>query len=165
MSRRFKRIYIISFVLLTLIIILIGVAGYSNFRDGDHNLCNESYRNDASGYEITAGQRLDMQVVRSGEERVRGLSGKLCIVDTQAMLFIFNEPADHGIWMKDMRFGIDIVWLDVDRKITHIENNVQPDSYPYVYRPGSPSLYVLELGAGQAQRIGLQTGQQLNLPL
>lgn len=50
-------------------------------------------------------------------KRVKGLSGKKCIPDDVAMLFVFDKPDTYGFWMKDMNFSIDMIWLDGDKKV------------------------------------------------
>jgi hypothetical protein len=70
------------------------------------------------------------------------------------MLFIFEQPDFHGIWMKNCRFPIDIVWLDEERKVVHLAESVPPckaEPCP-VYSPLRRASYVVELNAGQAKR-------------
>ena len=50
--------------------------------------------------------------------------------------------------MKDMRFPIDIVWLDENKNIVGIERGVSPDSYPETYKPPIAVLYALETNPG-----------------
>ena len=37
------------------------------------------------------------------------------------MLFIFSQPDFYPFWMKDMKFPIDIIWLDENLQIINIE--------------------------------------------
>ena len=56
-----------------------------------------------------------------------------------------------------MKMPIDIVWLDRDKKVVHIEENVQPDAEPYeVYQPPVPARYVLEMAAGSVQKFAVK---------
>jgi uncharacterized membrane protein (UPF0127 family) len=60
--------------------------------------------------------------------------------------------------MKNMKFAIDILWLDENKKIVHVSSNVPPcvtDPCP-VYNPGMPARYVLEIPAGDAKRYALK---------
>lgn len=107
---------------------------------------------------MLAGQPLSAQVVRSPAERSRGLSGRSSLPDGQAMLFVFPASARHGIWMKDMRFPIDIVWLDESKTVVDIKRNATPDSYPHSFRPVEPARYVLELNAGFVERHNIVPG-------
>lgn len=102
------------------------------------------------------------EVADDETERVLGLSGRDGLAENKAMLFVFEEPETHGIWMKDMKFAIDIVWLNKDKKVITISSNVKPDSYPKRYFPDSDSKYVIELAAGQASKLGIKTHQTLS---
>ena len=93
----------------------------------------------------------------------RGFSGHAPITDNEGMFFIFKEPDNYGFWMKDMLFPIDILWMDADLKIIHIEKNVKPDSYPKVFYPEAPALYVLEISAGEAQKLQIKIGDTVKI--
>ncbi len=72
----------------------------------------------------------------------------------RGMIFVFEVPDFHGIWMKNCKFPIDILWLDEDEKIVHVAESVPPckaDPCP-VYNPMRKASYVIELNAGQARR-------------
>lgn len=104
---------------------------------------------------------LPVEVVDTPEERVRGLSGKPSLPENKGMLFIFDEPGIHCIWMKDMNFPIDIVWADEDKKVTQVQSNVSPATYPDEFCPEEPAHYVLEVNAGYSERMNLTAGTQL----
>src|SRR3989344_1660944 len=80
--------------------------------------------------------------------REKGLSGMESLPEDSAMLFIFEKPDKYGIWMKDMKFPIDIIWFDEEYRITHIESNISPDTFTKVFYPPEASRYVLETNAG-----------------
>ena len=76
------------------------------------------------------------------------------------MLFLFEQSDFHGIWMKNCKFPIDILWLDEARTVVHVENSVPPckaDPCP-VYQPLRKAAYVVELSAGQARRGKIEVG-------
>jgi uncharacterized protein len=88
----------------------------------------------------------------------RGLSGKKFILNNQGMFFVFQKPDTYGFWMKDMHFPIDILWLDADYKIVHIEKYVHQGTYPKIFTPTVPALYVLEILEGQADAVKAKIG-------
>jgi uncharacterized membrane protein (UPF0127 family) len=103
---------------------------------------------------------LAIETVANNAARAKGLSGRPCIKDNQAMLFAFDiqDTADHCFWMKDMRFAIDMVWLDANKRVVHTAHNVQPSTYPTTFCPDQPTRYVLEVKANTARRLGLNAG-------
>lgn len=102
------------------------------------------------------------QVVDSVLEMERGLSGKESLAPNTGMLFIFSSLSRPEIWMKDMKFSIDIIFIDMDGKIVEIFENATPESYlenpPRVFRTLEDAKYVLEVPAGTVQDIGITTG-------
>ncbi|MDP3962715.1 MAG: DUF192 domain-containing protein [bacterium] len=98
-------------------------------------------------------------------ERVRGLGGRRSLPENTAMLFVFDTLGPHGIWMKGMEFPIDILWIDGEKKITHIEKNISPDTYPKVFSAEEESLYILEANAGFSDKNNLMPGDKLNFLL
>lgn len=85
-------------------------------------------------------QKIAVSIADSNIERIKGLSG----IEEQSMLFIFEKEDFYGIWMKDMLFSIDIVWINSEKEIIYIERNVSPDTYPEVFTPPVVAKYVLE---------------------
>lgn len=103
----------------------------------------------------------EVLVADSDTTRIRGLSGRPSLSNGQAMLFVFPNDGTHGIWMKDMRFAIDILWVDRDGTIVHIEQEVRPDSYPNVFTSMVQARYVIEVNAGVVQELGIDVGQHM----
>jgi uncharacterized membrane protein (UPF0127 family) len=102
---------------------------------------------------------LNIEVANTNEAREKGLSGRSGLAPNEGMLFIFREPGYYGFWMKDMKFPIDIAWLDQNKKIIFIAKDVSPYTYPQVFMPTStPALYVLETGAGFFENHNLKIG-------
>lgn len=111
------------------------------------------------------GVELTATLVQSVGDRAMGLSNRDSLAYNEGMLFVFSDDEKHGIWMKDMRFSIDIIWLDEKGEVVSIETNASPESYPKVFRPTSPARYVLEVNAGWAQQNNIDVKTKLNLKL
>lgn len=110
-----------------------------------------------------------VEVVASETERVRGLSGRNILPKDGGMLFLFEKPDYHGIWMKDMKFPIDILWLSEDR-VVDIEERVpssgqgSPLTSLPVYAPDMPVRFVLEVNAGFVEQHGIRIGDPIKIP-
>ncbi len=99
----------------------------------------------------------------SDKDQKKGLSGRDSLPINQGMLFVFNNDAPHAIWMKNMRFAIDIFWIDSNKKIIDIARNVpaepgKSDKDLKVYTPNTNSRYVLETNAGIASMNNITVG-------
>ncbi|MCF7865613.1 MAG: DUF192 domain-containing protein [Candidatus Pacebacteria bacterium] len=100
-------------------------------------------------------------LANTDELRQKGLGSRQGIDTNEVMLFVFDNEAKHFFWMKDMLFPIDMVWLDKDKKVIYIEQNVAPDTYPKAFGPQVDSQYVLEFQEGTVKREGLSLGEQI----
>lgn len=113
------------------------------------------------------GSSLTAELAISVEERQRGLMFREKLNPDQGMLFLFEDEDFHYIWMKNMKISIDILWLDREKKIVHIERNVPPckESPCDSYSSKIPALYVLEIKAGMADKNKLKLYDRLEFIL
>ncbi len=100
------------------------------------------------------------KVVSNDEERTKGLSGTASLADNEAMLFVFPSEERWGIWMKDMNYAIDIIWLNAAKEVIHIKESATPESYlqKESFRPEEKAKYVLEVMAGSVEKYNISTG-------
>jgi uncharacterized protein len=108
------------------------------------------------------GLVLSAEIPTTTELMGKGLAVKNELKENESMLFVFEEPSRHSFWMNDMKFPIDIIWLDSNGKVVHTEQNLEPCPLILIcptYAPSTDSQYVLETVAGFAQRhnISLET--------
>lgn len=102
------------------------------------------------------GVQVKAKVADNDSERQKGLSGTKQLESGDGMLFVFDYSADWSMWMKDMNYPIDILWLDENKKVVYIAADVSPDTYPSKFAPKKASKYALELPAGFAAQHGVQ---------
>ncbi len=114
---------------------------------------------------ITVGSTTILaELATTQAQREQGLSGRVSLNPGQGMLFVFATPGKWGIWMKDMRFSIDIIWADKNGKIVTIEPDVSPDTYPsHSFYPTQAATYVLEVPAGYTKAKGIAVGTKIVL--
>jgi uncharacterized membrane protein (UPF0127 family) len=114
------------------------------------------------------GIDLVADVAATNEQRAKGLSVKDSLPEYEAMLFVFETAQEHSFWMKNMKFPIDIIWLDSDKAVVHIEHYLQPcslDVFCPSYKPNNNALYVLETVAGFAQKHDIVEGTRIEFQL
>lgn len=107
---------------------------------------------------------LTAEVADTPEKREIGLGGREDIRETEAMLFMFpDENIIPSFWMKNMKFAIDIIWIN-DNKIAGCEKNVQPplteqnEMILPLYKPRTKIDLVLETAPGFCDRYGIKVG-------
>ncbi|MBI2086633.1 MAG: DUF192 domain-containing protein [Candidatus Zambryskibacteria bacterium] len=110
-------------------------------------------------YVVVGKNNIEVEIADTEEERAQGLSDKGTLETGHGVLFIFDEPAKYGFWMKNMHFPIDIVWIDENWKVVGIERLINPNTYPKAFYPPDNIKYVLEIPAGEAQKYDIDIGQ------
>ena len=111
----------------------------------------------------STGMEISVEVADTVEKRSLGLGKRSGLENGWGMLFVFEKRKQHGFWMKDMEFPLDIIWLD-NHRIAYILRNVQPAKsgvIPPVMTPPVAGNFVLEIDAGRAEELKLQVGQRL----
>ena len=112
-------------------------------------------------------QRDDRRTADDDGERTLGLMFRTEMAEDRGMLFIFPDEAPRSFWMKNTRIPLDILYFDSQQNLVSMQQDVPPcrtercPSYP----SEGPARYVLELNAGMASRLNVQTGDHLDIQL
>jgi uncharacterized membrane protein (UPF0127 family) len=106
---------------------------------------------------------IDTEVVDTKPSRELGLSGRGSLPKDGGMLFGFDRPGVYGFWMKDMKFSLDLIWIDSNGQVVTIERDVKPETYPTVFKNSVNALYVLEIAAGEAEKKGIFLGSKVKM--
>ncbi len=112
------------------------------------------------------------EVADTPAKRSQGLMYRTRMAPDRGMLFTFpefQEPSRWTFWMKNTKMPLDILWLDRDGTIVHVERYVpictRTDNLCPRYRPKTAAVQVLELRAGQAAKLKLLVGTKLAIEL
>jgi uncharacterized membrane protein (UPF0127 family) len=107
------------------------------------------------------GQRYTVEVADTEDERERGLMFRDSLEAGHGMLFIHEREEPQAYWMKNTRIPLDILYFDDGRRLVAQQRDVPPcslgDACP-VYPSNAPARFVLELNAGEANRLKLEDG-------
>jgi hypothetical protein len=94
--------------------------------------------------------KLSAPIADSNKERQTGLMFRDSLPNDEGLLFVFNGFQKHAMWMKNMRFPIDLIFLDEKKDIIKIYENLPPcetldcPSYP----SEKPAVYAIEMNSG-----------------
>jgi uncharacterized membrane protein (UPF0127 family) len=114
---------------------------------------------------LTIGQTVvRASVADTLTKRIKGLSDTPYLPDNVVKLFAFGVPGSHSIWMKDMNYAIDILWVAEEGEIVHIEPNVSPDTFPTSFSSPVPAWFVIEANAGFVAQNQITVGDEIILP-
>lgn len=101
-----------------------------------------------------------VELAKTDAEKQKGLSGRESLASDHGMLFVYEKAGAYSFWMPDMRFPIDIVWIN-NGKVVDLDENVSNEfdpANPKIYSPSNPVKYVLEINAGAAAVNNIKIG-------
>lgn len=109
-----------------------------------------------------ADKNILVEVVDTDNARKLGLSYRPSLENNRGMLFDFTNTTDKrpSFWMKDMRFSIDIIWIN-NGTVVGIEKNApvptEATQLP-TYTPPTNISHVLEVPSGWSDKNNIRIG-------
>jgi len=111
------------------------------------------------------GIEIRAEVLMKSSEMAHGMMYREALPQGRGLLFVHQKPAYYRYWMSNVKFPLDIIFMDENRKVVEIS----PDTPICTTKPEDCLTYggrhlekfVLELRAGEARRLGLHEGQTL----
>ncbi len=113
------------------------------------------------------GEVLQAEIAKDDAKRALGLGGRDRLARDAGMYFVLTDDSPR-IWMKGMRFPLDLVWIN-DGRVVDVTTRVPdqppgtPESELPIYSPSRPANRVLEVNAGWAARHGVRAGDPVRL--
>jgi uncharacterized membrane protein (UPF0127 family) len=110
--------------------------------------------------------RFDVWLALTRSQFSRGLMHVRHLPDDAGMLFVYAEPDYRSMWMKNTYIPLDILFIRNDGTVSSVARHTEPlslRSIPAV----EPVTLVLELNAGTADRLKIDSGNQIywsNMP-
>lgn len=102
------------------------------------------------------GKEFNVKEARTEEEKEKGLQGVKELPENEGMLFIFDPPEDVSMWMKDTLIPLDIVFINDEQEVTHVEEGVPNTETPMTV---NDTAYVLEVNKDS----GIKEGDELEM--
>ncbi len=108
--------------------------------------------------------KIKAEVADTTLKQMKGLMFRKGLKEKEGMIFVFNNEDYHSIWMMNMSFPIDIIWINDDFEIVHIARNVQPCfiNCP-VYTPFDKARYVVEINANLTEKYNIEVGDFVDI--
>ena len=114
----------------------------------------------------STGKTIQVECAVSPEKLKLGLSGRKGLKDGTGMFFLFPDLRVHTMWMPNMNFPLDVVWLDEQLSVVHISYGLEPCE-PRGECPSSSSVYsvqyAIDVVAGAAEKYGIHVGQEFKV--
>ena len=102
---------------------------------------------------------LRVEVVATDEQRAKGLMHRKSLGANDGMLFIFDEPGYHSMWMKNTLIPLSVAFIDREGTILNIL-----DMEPHTETPNisaGPSIYAIETNKGWFAAKKLKAGDKV----
>lgn len=106
--------------------------------------------------------RIKVEIVRSDEDRARGLMFRKQMPEMVGMLFVFPKTDLQSFWMKNTYIPLDMVFLSEEKKVVGVVANAEPMTLNS-RQVDRPSRYVLEVNGGFCQRHGVKVGTSMRI--
>lgn len=112
-----------------------------------------------------AGATVDAEIARSDAKRALGLSQRAPLAEGEGMLFVFDDPSILSFWNKDMRFPIDVLWLEhgVVAGISEGLPAFTEGAAPVIITSPAPAQAVLEVPEGFVKKYGITSNTTVTI--
>ena len=149
------------FSFLFLFLMLLSSVAYKEIE----NVLAQEQKQNQTALVTVGGVNLITSLSTTPDAQSKGLAIRDSLNENEGMLFIFETPQKYSFWMKDMKFPIDIIWINQDGKIVHIEKNLPPCVFLLPcpsYAPKDDSLYVLEVVSNFTNKFDINVGDPVD---
>ena len=113
---------------------------------------------------------LEVQIADTDPRRARGLMFQEQLPLHEGMLLVFDDANKRSIWMLNMQFPLDVIWIDNNSRVVFIEKNIPPCKTALEtvtcpsYKGGNKDAqYVLEVTAGFVDAFKITTESTLEI--
>lgn len=109
---------------------------------------------------------IDLEIADDSYKRAKGLMYRKKMQKNKGMLFMFSSERRYSFWMLNMRFSIDLIWLDRSMHVVDITKEAMPAHSIFgsrSYSPSTPAMYVIEARSGFAASSRIKPGNKIRI--
>lgn len=119
-------------------------------------------------YVLINGIQFTVDVAKTNDQKARGLNIYNKLPLTKGMVFPFEQENYYAFWMKDMKFPIDIIYIQNDKVVDifpSVPNPKNTKDNPVMVKPRSKANLVLEINAGLVRKYNFKIGDKVETHL
>ncbi len=105
---------------------------------------------------------VEVEVAPNAVMRTRGMMWRTSLEDGKGMLFLFPVEQPLSFWMRNTLIPLDMIFIGKDLKVTGIVSKAEPKTMSS-RGVATPSMYVLEVPGGWAEKTGIKIGSAVKL--
>jgi len=109
------------------------------------------------------GKNCTLEMALTDADQQTGLMHRDPMPDDHGMIFPFKDEAVRHFYNENVRFDIDVIFIDSSSKVVAIKQLEAYDAH--IVSSEFPAKYVIELNRGMAAKLGVAAGSQLSLPI
>jgi hypothetical protein len=106
-----------------------------------------------------AGHALRVEVASTVEQRMKGLMFREKLGAGDGMLFVFDEPGYHAMWMKNTPLPLSVAFVDGDGRILNILD-MEPHTLDQ-HAAAGPAIYAIETNKGWFAQRRIRPGDKV----
>ncbi len=119
------------------------------------------FRKDKLTIKTSTGDHvIAIEVAETNEQKSLGLMFRTSVPANTGMLFPYGDPQELTMWMRNTYASLDMVFIRRDGTVHRIEYSTEPLSERVISSKGAVTA-VLELAAGEANRLGIKAGDRV----
>ena len=107
--------------------------------------------------------RFRVELALTPEEQARGLMFREEMAQLAGMLFVYPSERNVSFWMRNTLIPIDMIFIDAVGRVVRVHENAVPLDETAI-PAGAPTLAVLEINGGMADRLGIDAGDEVRSP-
>jgi uncharacterized membrane protein (UPF0127 family) len=97
---------------------------------------------------IINGVGYSIEVAKTSMQRSQGLMFRTNLGIQEGMLFVYPQPGNHRIWMKNTLIPLSVIWLDENQTVIGVKTLAPCDLDPCPsYGVSDPAKYIIELSS------------------
>ena len=160
-----RAVFLVRFPSVCLTLALVGVVAMCGCKDSPDNAGPSTDGLERGVVVLETGARtlrVSVEVVRSDEDRARGLMFRKSLPAQAGMFFVFDRQEVQSFWMQNTYIPLDMIFIDKDLTVVGAVQNAEPMT---TTRRSviSPSTYVLEVNAGYVEEHGIKRGAKVKV--
>lgn len=105
------------------------------------------------------GHALRVELADTDESRRIGLMYRRSMAENQGMLFVYEQPGLHAMWMKNTLIPLSVAFIDRDGRIINIEDMAPQTLESHGAR--AEASYSLEVNLGWFSKHGIKPGDRV----
>lgn len=114
---------------------------------------------------IIKNKKFTLEIAKTISQKTKGLSSRTSLCDNCGMIFVYKNEGFYPFWMKDTLIPLDMIWINNNNEIVSVYTAIPEINKPLtqltIYRNNKPAKNIIELNAGEADKLGLKIGDKI----